>query len=150
MEKEPLSLDSMYLFEGVGPEALAMLALEVEEISCLEEEVIVEEGTFGNHLYVIAQGSVRVVMRLGREQETELAVLKERDFFGEMCLLENVLRCASVQAVEPVVLYSLSRVSWHRFAESWPEEHAKVVMNTARDLSKRLRVLDEAFLFPAP
>ena len=78
-------------------------------------------------------------------KETKLAELGEGEVFGEMSVIEAVERSASVRAIEPSLVYSLSGAALDKFRRFWPDQHAIVVMNLARGLSKRLRQLDEAF-----
>jgi CRP-like cAMP-binding protein len=61
-------------------------------------EVIVKEGSSGTEMYIISTGAVRVT-KLMNDKEVELARLDRGDFFGEMSLLENVPRSATVTAV---------------------------------------------------
>jgi CRP-like cAMP-binding protein len=93
----------------------------------------------------MGKGEVRVVKHLGEACETELARLKERDFFGEMCILETLPRSASVQAVTDVVVYSVSSMDFLKLYQQHPAQYGILLLNLARDLSRRLRHLDEAF-----
>lgn len=63
--------------------------------------VIIREGHFSNNFYVILEGSVEVVKRKGN-QEIQLAVLGQHEFFGEMSLLDpqHSMHSASVRALE--------------------------------------------------
>ena len=66
-------------------------------------------------------------------------------FFGEMSILEEMPRSASVQAVTPVDLLILPRVHFEMLAEQLPAQYARVVTNVARDLSARLRQLGDEY-----
>ena len=64
-------------------------------------EVIVRQGEVGDCMYVIQEGQVEVVTD---EDGTEvrLAVLGEREFFGEMSIFDREVRMATVRALGPV------------------------------------------------
>ncbi len=62
-----------------------------------------------------------------------------------MCLLETLPRVATVQAISASVLLRLSAMAFLDLYEAQPEQHSILILNLARDLSRRLRRLDEAF-----
>lgn len=68
------------------------------ERSCADGELVVEEGSRGQEMYIIRSGRVQIFKRIdGRE--VPLASLGKGDFFGEMSLLEDLPRDASARAV---------------------------------------------------
>ncbi len=67
---------------------------------------VINEGDAGDKFYLIRQGEVSVLR--GSDQE-QVAILKEGDFFGEMALLLDQPRNASVVTNDDTVLYSLSQ-----------------------------------------
>ncbi|PTX99463.1 cyclic nucleotide-binding protein [Verrucomicrobia bacterium LW23] len=136
---------SLPVFAGLDDVALDLLATYSEERRFEQGAVIVNEGDPGSEMFIIGDGSVEIVKRLGTENEVVLATLTKRNFFGEMCLIECVARSASVRAAEPTVLFALSARSLLAFYKKWPEQHAIIILNIARDVSRRLRALDEAF-----
>jgi CRP-like cAMP-binding protein len=74
-----------------------------------------------------------------------LAQLGRGEFFGEMSLVESVTRSASVVAVETVTASTLKGADFHRLYRHRPDQYGIVMLNLARDLSRRLRVLDDKF-----
>jgi CRP-like cAMP-binding protein len=62
-----------------------------------------------------------------------------------MCILETLPRSATVQAMVDSTLLSLSSVTFYHLYHEMPAQHSILVVNIARDLSRRLRHLDEAF-----
>jgi CRP/FNR family transcriptional regulator, cyclic AMP receptor protein len=133
------------IFEGLDKETLNYLWEQVEKTDVPAGTVVVREGEPGNRLYLIAAGFVRVCKRFDQPDEVELAGLTEGDFFGEMCVLETLPRAATVQAVTEVVLYSLSSAFFSNLQSKNPAQYSILLLNIARDLSRRLRALDEAF-----
>jgi CRP/FNR family transcriptional regulator, cyclic AMP receptor protein len=77
--------------------------------------------------------------------ETVLAVLGPQDFLGEMSIIECVARSASVRAVEDTSLFALRGTDLYRLFQHHPDQYAIVILNIARDLSRRLRAIDEKF-----
>lgn len=126
-------------------DALAVLFKRAEGIAAREGDVIVREGDPGSKFFLVKSGAVRVVKRLGTEDEVLLARLGARDFFGEMCILETLPRAASVQAMEPSEFIVLPAMAFYQLYQAQPDQYSILVLNIARDLSRRLRRLDEAY-----
>lgn len=109
-------------------------------------DVVVSEDSYGDTLYIITEGAVEVVINLGMDDETVLARLEKRDFFGEMCIIEAAPRSASVRAVKgPTTLYALSRKDIYHLYEKSPKQFSILILNIAREISRRLRNIDKLY-----
>ncbi|MEW6304588.1 MAG: cyclic nucleotide-binding domain-containing protein [Verrucomicrobiota bacterium] len=138
-------LDTLPIFAGLNDEALNVLAQRVQVTEAAPGTVLVREGENGNRFFLIESGAVRVCKHYGKPHETILATLQKGDFFGEMCILETLPRSATVLTVVPSVFYSLTSLDFLHLYERLPSEYGILVLNLARDLSRRLRHLDELF-----
>jgi CRP-like cAMP-binding protein/di/tricarboxylate transporter len=97
------------LFSRLGRVDRARLAGELEELAFEPGAVIVKEGDPGDALYVINLGLVNVMVT-GRSGESAAAnVLGPGEVFGEMALLTDSPRAASIVARTPVTVWKLSR-----------------------------------------
>ncbi|MCY1074056.1 cyclic nucleotide-binding domain-containing protein [Archangium lansingense] len=105
-EAEP---ERVSLFARLGEKEFlsVMEALELREFQ--PGEVIVEEGEPGSSMFAIVEGSVEVVWTLQSGRRRTVAFLGEGDFFGEMSILSDVPRLASVKAFERTAVLELSR-----------------------------------------
>jgi CRP-like cAMP-binding protein len=74
-----------------------------------------------------------------------LATLGPKDFFGEMCIVDTLPRCATIQANEPSRVIGISSMAFYTLYKTMPAQHSVLVVNIARDLSRRLRALDTIF-----
>jgi CRP-like cAMP-binding protein len=133
------------LFAGLNPASLDLLSQAVGLISVESGTVLLREQTPGNTMYVIAEGSVEIVKGLGTPEEVVLTQLQPADFFGEMSIVEVVNRSASVRAVGRTTLYGIKNTDLHHLFKLSPEQYAILILNLARDLSRRLRSLDVQF-----
>lgn len=133
------------IFAGLVDEALGLLFERAEGMNVGVGEVVVREGEAGSKFFLVKSGAVRVVKYLGTAEEVFLAHLGARDFFGEMCILETLPRAASVQATEQSELVSLPSTAFYHLYKARPDQYSILVLNIARDLSRRLRRLDEAY-----
>lgn len=118
-------------------------------------ETIMAEGEHGDTMYIIAEGSVDVVKSLimdGIEEDPETGgrnkVFTRLDaadhaVFGEMALLEELQRTATVRAVTDCSLFSIRKDDFLCLAESDYELGYCICMNLSRIVSARLRKADE-------
>lgn len=139
-------LTGVPIFAGLDDEALALLMDNARQLSCPAGDVIVREGESSNEMFVIAEGSVRIWKRFGTPEQVELGLLAKKDFFGEMCILETLPRAATVQAVVDCELVGLKSMAFYRLHRARPDQHGILVLNLARDLSRRIRALHEKFV----
>ena len=138
-------LQAIPIFAGLTSAALAEIANAAQEAVFLAGDIIVREGEPGNRMFIICSGSVEVVKYLAQTRETSLAVLGSRDFLGEMSIIDCVTRSASVRAVEDTLLFALKGIDLYHLFQKHPDQYAIVILNIARDISRRLRALDERF-----
>lgn len=130
------------LFTGLSPDALTLLHDRSTMTDYAGGAVIVAEGECDDRIFVMVSGWVRVCMNLGTPRETELATLSDGEFFGEMSILDTLPRSASVQAVIDSRILSLRALAFWELHDDTPREYGVVILNIARDLSRRLRHLD--------
>ena len=123
--------------------ALEELAAGITEVEFLAGALIFREKEPGSEMFVIQSGSVEVIKHLGKERETNLAVLGPRDFFGEMAIIECVSRSASLRAVKSTQVLRIKAAQLNQLFKHRPDQYAIVILNIARDVSRRLRALDE-------
>jgi CRP/FNR family cyclic AMP-dependent transcriptional regulator len=141
----PAALQNVPIFAGLNQSALNLLWERAKEIKTPAGGVVVREGEAGNRLFLVGEGQVRVCKHFGQPDELELATLAPGNFFGEMCILETLPRSATVQAVTDATLFALTSLVFYHLYEAMPAQHSILVLNIARDVSRRLRHLDEVF-----
>ncbi|MGC4122618.1 MAG: cyclic nucleotide-binding domain-containing protein [Myxococcales bacterium] len=108
-EVDAALLPKQPLFSDLSGEIFLSLLNELEVTEVHAHQVIINEGETGKSMYVLAQGAVRVVRALGTRQEKELATLEKGAFFGEIALLSDAPRLASVVAKDECVVLEIKR-----------------------------------------
>ncbi len=83
-------------------------------------KIIINEGEAGDRFYVIARGKVEIIINLGNDDEKIVNILEDGDYFGEIALLKEVLRTATVRARTPCLLLSLRRRQFERVVSKTP------------------------------
>ena len=106
---------------------------------------IVREGDEGHSLFILVEGKVEIVKRADSPGAVTLDTLQQGDFFGEMCIIEPMTRAASVLALSQVKAIEVKAATLHHLYQQLPDQYAIVLLNLARDMSRRLRKLDETF-----
>jgi CRP-like cAMP-binding protein len=122
------------LFRGCSEQSLRRLADATGTIDFAPERPIVLQGQVGNGLYVLISGRARAL-----QGDTMLAEFGPGDFFGELAVIDQLPRAASVVAVEPTVCLALA--SWDLLALL--ESDAQLGLNLVHELARRLRACDE-------
>ena len=129
-DEKAAALARVPLFKGVSDESRARLSSVVGEQQFEDGQFIVRQGQVGTGLYVIQSGQARVL-----RGSTEIARLTETDFFGELSVIDQKPRLASVQADGDVVCLALA--SWDLL--QLIETDAALSLNLLRGLAERLR-----------
>ncbi|HWH75626.1 MAG TPA: Crp/Fnr family transcriptional regulator [Methylibium sp.] len=101
-------------------------------------EVIVEQGTKSNALYILLTGRARVVTADARGREVILAVFQSGDYLGEMSLIDNEPHSATVRAEVQCDVLVLGRAEFSRCLP----ENSSLAYAIMRGLVARLRAAD--------
>jgi CPA1 family monovalent cation:H+ antiporter len=109
-------LGTVPLLQGLSESLLNQLADLAKPVTFLQGDVIIGEGEHGDALYIITHGVVSV-FRNGNQ----VAELRDGDFFGEMALLGDQVRTATVKAKISSTLLRLRRRDVMKFADNEPE-----------------------------
>lgn len=115
-----LFLKSAPLFAALESEELAAIADIALEHEYQPGEIIFEENQLPGHLYVIVRGKVEVFRRVD-SSERPVAILGEKECFGEMAILDDERRSASVKALEPTLVLKIDRDSFRELINERPQ-----------------------------
>jgi CRP/FNR family transcriptional regulator, cyclic AMP receptor protein len=113
-------------FSSISKQDLAVLAQQTDEIEVAAGKVLASEGDFGAEFFVIDSGTAEVTR--GGEH---LADLGPGDFFGEIALLEEERRVATVTATSPMTLIVMTRANFRALDRSLPQVHESVAKEIA-------------------
>ena len=138
-------LKQVHLFEAIEPARLAHFANQFHsEFFEAGQEVIVE-GKAGDKLYVIVRGTVHVLVKDQAGNEQFIDCMEDGDYFGEMALLLNQPRSATIRAVAPTLLLSLSSEQFFHMLDQFPECRPaidrRIAQSQANQAAVRNRIL---------
>jgi CRP-like cAMP-binding protein len=138
----PAELRNIGLFGALSDDVLAVLAGMLSVVVPEIGEVIFREGDEGNAMYVVLGGEMEVTKASRGGVDARVAVLGPGDWFGEMSIVDIQPRSATVRAVAPSRLVRISAADLDSLYRHDVRSYAIVVLNLARELSRRLRVAD--------
>ena len=131
---------SMDVFSGLSDKELILVRKALERRVYRKGETVFSEGEESKELYTIAKGSATVRLRLaGAHRETRLMTFSAGRVFGELALLDQEVRSASVEAETGLVCYVLAHAAFVELTRGHPAIAIKVLTNLGRELSGRLR-----------
>jgi CRP-like cAMP-binding protein len=114
-------LKSVPFFSNMSKRELAAMAQQTDDLDVPTGKVLAQEGEIGHEFFVIDQGTAEVTR--GGEHVADLG---PGDFFGEMALLEEDRRTATVTASSPVRVIVMTRQSFRALDRAMPGVHAAV------------------------
>jgi CRP/FNR family cyclic AMP-dependent transcriptional regulator len=129
-----LILKSLTIFKDTPENILADLAPLMQEEDYEKNTLLFEEGEIGDCMFIIQTGEVRI-----HKGQTTLAVLRDKEVFGELSLLDAETRSASATCKTDCVLFRIDQEPFYELIDSRPE----VARGFIKMLCKRLRAQNE-------
>ncbi|NVK41796.1 MAG: cyclic nucleotide-binding domain-containing protein [Oceanospirillaceae bacterium] len=140
-------LQQMPIFGGITDDVLEFLLARTRVVPCKAGDYFFMEGDRAEELYVLEKGQVEI-LRNWKGSEYRISTMSLGDCFGEMALIDFCPRSASVRALEDCSAIELSATALHELYEKDPSQYTMIYMNLARELSRRLRDVND-LLFQA-
>ena len=135
-------LRSIGLFGALDDRVLMHLAGSLS-VQCPEAgELVFREGDDATAMYVVLRGEMEVLKKSKRATEARVALLGPGDWFGEMSIVDIQPRSATVRALAPSRLLRVSAADLDALYRYDLRSYSLIVLNLARELSRRLRVAD--------
>ena len=136
-------LGKVDIFKGLSPEELLEIARICGAKSFKAGDIVFEEDSEGDELYIIHRSSVEVRIWTrspdGERRQTPINTLWEGRSFGEMVLIGGGTRSATIRCAEDCLLLVINRFDFDRLCERNPRIGYRVMRNIAEDLIFKLR-----------
>lgn len=142
---EPPSLQQLReigLFGGLDDAVLGEYVQRLPVTLLEPGDVIFREGELGRELYVLLDGEMEIVKSGKSKREARVAMLGPGDWFGEMAILDVMPRSASARALAPSRLLRMCAQDLDALYRRDLKAYSIIVLNIAREMSRRLRVAD--------
>jgi len=124
------ALTKVPLLRGLGDRELQRLASQLHERKFPAGSTVVSEGATGTGFFVIAEGEAEVA--IGGQVRSKLG---PGDYFGEMALIDEGIRSATITAVTDLTCYGMTPWEFKPFVE----EHPEVAWTLLQTMTRRLR-----------
>ena len=143
LEKEVEILRRVPLFANIDPAKLKLIAFTSERLSFRAGQVLVRQGNAGDAAFILLEGVAEVVLDQGG-QELIVAELKGNDIVGEMAILCDVPRTATIRAKTPVTTLKVTKDVFFRLIHDFPEIGVEVMRMLAHRLEHTTQQLNAA------
>lgn len=133
LNEEVEILKGIPLFSKIEPAKLKLIAFTGERMNYATGQELFHQGDVGDAMYVILAGSADVLLETPNGQ-IRVAELKKDNFVGDMAILGDVPRTATIRAREPLTTLKISKDMFYRLVGEFPQ----LAIAVMRELAHRL------------
>lgn len=141
LNEEVELLKGVPIFSKMEPAKLKLLAFTSERMNFAEGQEVCRQGDPGDTMFVILSGVADVLIDSPRGQ-IGVAQLKKNGFFGEIAVLCDVPRTATVKAREPLSTLKITKDMFYRLVAEFPHlaiEVMRVLAHRLEDTNRKLQ-----------
>lgn len=140
LESKISFLERVPIFGGCDLPSLRKMASVTTEKTYGKKNIVFHEGDYGDTLYIIKAGRIKIAKVTIDGREKTLTVLQTGDFFGEMAIFDDMPRSATAEAIDAEVkLLALSKADFERAINETPS----IALRIMRDLTRRIRQVNQ-------
>lgn len=132
-------LKNIPFLSNLSDEVLLSLAEKAKSVKFPKQATIIMEGDTTSSLYIMLSGKVRVFSSDDKSKEVTLLIQEPGSYFGELALLSDEPRSASVVSLEPTVCAVISKNDFIHWLMNYP----KVAITLLAVLSEKIRHLTD-------
>src|SRR5262249_21604273 len=138
-QETALVLQDFSLFHGLSDQVLSNIKGCISQISLKKDERLFSRGDFGDEMYLVRRGGVRVMLLTEGGEYIHVATVGQGSFFGELAFIDKEGRSADVEAKWDSDLYVLSRRRFDECSRTDPNTGAVFFARLAKTIAVRLR-----------
>lgn len=132
-------LAQIELFKDLDEDELELLLAGVSILKLDAGELLFEENTTRQRMFIIFDGEVELFKRTPYDEETRLTVFSKHDFLGEGALMEDYPHNTSARTLVRSTLLTISRERFYELSNERPTIGFKLISRIARVISRRMR-----------
>lgn len=133
-------LRNIKLFEKIEPSKLKLLAFTSEHLQFMEGEFLCQQGEVGDAAYILLDGTADVIVNTPNGDVT-VASLARNDIVGEIAILCDVPRTASVKATSNLATLRISKDSFFNLVNQFPQVGIEIMHELASRLHQTTQQL---------
>lgn len=142
LNEEVELLKGVPIFSKVEQAKLKLLAFTSDRVNFAAGQEVCRQGDPGDTMYVILGGVADVLINDSNGGQIAVAEMKKNSFFGEMAILLDVPRTATIKAKEPLSTLKITKDTFYRLVEEVPQMAIEVMRELAHrveDTNQKLR-----------
>ncbi|MET0066124.1 MAG: Crp/Fnr family transcriptional regulator [Candidatus Thiodiazotropha sp.] len=132
-------IENISIFKGLDPEALALIEQRMVRRTYPRNTIVLSEGDQSDSMYVILSGKVKVYLNDEHGKEAIINYQEAGEYFGELSLIDESKRSASIMTVVKSTLGVISKQAFHEVLKANPD----IAIHLLKDLVQRVRTLTE-------
>jgi signal transduction histidine kinase len=135
-------LNKVYFFKDLPDQQIKEIQKVCHQVQYQPSEIIFEEGAQADRFYIVAQGAVEVWKDYQLPEKDLLAVHERGHLFGEMALIDELPRSATVVAKEPTRLFYIDRDDFHNIIQ----DNSEIAISILKSVTDMVRSSNEYFV----
>ena len=143
LKDEVQTLRQVPLFAGVAPAKLKLLAFASDRVSYRSGEILFHQGDPGDAAYVILEGKADILADANGGQ-IKIAELSDNAIVGEIAILCDVSRTATVKAAGPLEALRIRKDDFLKLLADYPDMMLEILRSLAQRLTRTTSELTEA------
>ncbi len=113
------SIKNHFLFKNKNPEIISQIIDSLEMRKLMKDTTLFKKGDKGNYFYIVKEGKLELITDYGSK------IINQEETFGELALIENKKRTATVKCIENCILYLLNGKIFREIVSKVNEEELK-------------------------
>jgi CRP-like cAMP-binding protein len=143
IEEEVEILRNIPMFRKIDPTKLKLMAFASERLMFKPDQVLVRQGELGDAAFIIVEGTAEVLIDTP-DGPVAVARLKRNDIIGEIAILCDVPRTATVQAIDQLTALKITKELFFRMVSDFPDMGIEIMRSLAHRLEQTTAQLMEA------
>ena len=122
-----------------------MIAKHMNFVGIDKDALLFREGEKGDYVCFVLEGSLDVIKRTENNDTIKIATLTKGDSIGEMSILDQIVRSATIRACEKSKVVSLSLEDFELILNDYPKIRVKILKGISRYMSLNMRRTSKLF-----
>ncbi len=132
-------IENVSIFVGMDPHDLALIEQRMVRRTYPKHTIILSEGDSSDSLYVILSGKVKVYLNDESGKEAIINYQEAGEYFGELSLIDDSRRSASIMTVERSTMAIMPKQAFHEVLKNNPD----IAIHLLKDMVHRVRTLTD-------
>jgi CRP-like cAMP-binding protein len=143
-------LSTKSIFLDLTESELASVHARCRRLQVRKREEVIQQGACGDEMFIVQQGRLKMTAVSPQGKEIAFGILEAGDTFGEMAMLDGEHRSATITALEPCALLSLSRASFKALIAEQPEIAIRLMVILSHRLRHTSRLYENSVFMEVP